>query len=355
LISVTIDKNLLDRAQQYLQRLKLINEQEDNKVIRQQYRVAEALVLKTSPRARYRGKAEELLEQVVEEEVVEHRVTVMALLNLCDLLITELHMSGEQEMLGEVHALVTRLREIATQQHSHWVLAETYVLQAKLALVELDLPKARQLLEQAQQLAEERGLRRLAIQISSEHDALLEQLNQWETFIDRNVSLAERTELAHLENQVVRMIRKRVEKLPELPHEKPELVLIIGADSGLSVFSKAFRPDRPVAEQLIAGFLTAINALVRDAFAVEGSIERIKHQEYTLLLKAIEPFLVSYVFQGPSYFALQKLNQFIEALQASKTVWQAITDALQTRRLVAEGSPVEALVTEMFLTPAEGH
>ncbi|MFQ5820735.1 MAG: hypothetical protein ACE5I5_12155, partial [Candidatus Heimdallarchaeota archaeon] len=107
-------------------------------------------------------------------------------------------------------------------------------------------------------------------------------------------------------------------------------------------------------EQLIAGFLTAINALVRDAFAASGSIERIKHQEHTLLLKAVEPFLVSYVFQGPSYFALKKLDQFTEALQASPKVWQALTEALQTRRFVAEGGPVEALVMEMFLTPAEG-
>lgn len=108
-------------------------------------------------------------------------------------------------------------------------------------------------------------------------------------------------------------------------------------------------------EQLVAGFLTAINALVRDAFAATGSIERIKHQEHTLLLKAVEPFLVSYVFQGPSYFALQKLDQFAEALQASTKVWQTLTEALQTRRFVANVGEVEALVTEMFLTPTEGH
>ena len=62
---------------------------------------------------------------------------------------------------------------------------------------------------------------------------------------------------------------------------------------------------------------------------------------------------MSYVFQGPSYFALQKLDQFTEALQASTKVWRALTEALQTRRFIAEGSPVEALVAEMFPAPVE--
>ncbi len=353
LVSVAIDQTALEQARRYLQRLQQLNEQEDNKIINQRYRVAEALVLKTSPRALHRGKAEELLTQVVEEEIVSHEVTVAALLHLCDLLLVELRTSDAPEVLGEVQAHVTRLLEIAQQKHSYLLFAETYVLQAKLALVELDVQGARRFLEQAQRLAEEWGLQRLAMRISTEHDTLLDQLGQWEDFIDRNASLAERAELAHLEEQVVRMVRKRVGALPELPQEKPELLLIVGADSGLNVFSKSFREDRPFTEQLIAGFLTAINALVRDAFAATGSIERIKHQEHTLLLKAVEPFLVSYVFQGPSYFALQKLDQFTEALQASPVVWQALTEALQTRRFVAEGSPVEALVTEMFLTPAE--
>ena len=180
LISVAIDTASLDRAQRYLQRLQQLNEQvPDNKLISQLWRVAEALVLKTSTRARHRVKAEELLEQVTEEEVVDHEVTVAALLNLCDLLLTELRVSGDPEVLGEVQAHVTRLREIAQQQHSHWVLAETYVLQAKLALVELDVQGARRCLEQAQRLAKERGLQRLAMRISTEHDTLLDQLDQW--------------------------------------------------------------------------------------------------------------------------------------------------------------------------------
>ena len=348
LISVTIDMASLDRARQYLQRLQQLNEQEDDIWINQFYRVAEALVLKTSSRARHRGKAEELLEQVAQEEVVSHELTIVALLNLCDLLLAELRTSNDPELLEEVIIHVSRLREIANQQGSHWVLAETYVLESKLALVELDVQRARWCLGKAQILAEKRGLQRLAMQISTEYDTLLDQLSQWEDLITRNVPLAERAELAHLEEQVVRMIRKRVAEIPKLLEEEPELLLIVGADSGLNVFSKTFRKDQLLMEHLIAGYLSAINAFVRDAFTATDSIERIKHAEYTLLLQSMGPFIICYVIKGPSYFALQKLGQFTEALQASPTVWQGLTEALQTRRLVTNVREVEELVTKIF-------
>jgi len=48
-----------------------------------------------------------------------------------------------------------------------------------------------------------------------------------------------------LDDMLVRMVQKHVTEIPELPQEEPELLLIIGMDSGFSVFSKTFRVDRP--------------------------------------------------------------------------------------------------------------
>jgi hypothetical protein len=189
-----------------LQRLQQLNEQADNKIISQRSRVAEALVLKASPRARYRVKAEELFEQVAAEKVVWHELTVEALLNLCDLLLTELRASNDPELLREIQGHVDRLQDVATHQGSSWLLAETYVLQTKLTLMNLNLEDARRLLDQAQQLAEKHGLHRLAMQISSECNTLLDQRGQWKDLIARNASLLERMDLAHLEAQVMRMI-----------------------------------------------------------------------------------------------------------------------------------------------------
>jgi len=348
LVSLSIDMESLDQARQYLQHLKQISEKEENKVIKQRCQLAEALLLKTSSRARHRGKAEELLDQIVKEEVVTHELTVEALLNLCDLLVADLSKTGDPDILSEVHVLVNRLLIIARQQHSHWLLAEIYVLQAKLALVELEITKARQFFDQAQIIAEEQGLRRLAIQISTEHDELLTQLSQWEDLINRESSINERFELARLEDLLVGMIHKRINEITELPQEEPVLVLIIGAETGISIFSKLFT-SRPVAEHLIGGFLAAINAFAREAFAVSGSIERIKHREYTILLKSVDSFLICYVFTGYSYFAMQKMEKFTDALQASTSVWEALQIAVKTGRIIRK-EQMEVLITEHFVT-----
>ncbi|GAH26837.1 unnamed protein product, partial [marine sediment metagenome] len=70
---------------------------------------------------------------------------------------------------------------IAEKSHSYKVFCETFLLQAKLALLNLDVKAARRFLTQAQKIAESYGIKRLAIKISNEHDELLKQLNLWKS------------------------------------------------------------------------------------------------------------------------------------------------------------------------------
>lgn len=215
LIFLSIDKGLIELTQQYLQCLQQINKREENRVISQQYRVAKALVLKTSPRARKRGKAEELFEQVAEEEIVFYELTVLAILNLCDLLLFELRTIEDEEILNEVKTWSNKLLELADAQHSHSLLAETYILHSKLALLELDVKQARQLLIQAQSLAKEKGLKKLATKISNEQVSLIDQFYKWEKFIDQKPSMSDIIELTQLEDLFEHMIRKRLYRQKE--------------------------------------------------------------------------------------------------------------------------------------------
>jgi hypothetical protein len=150
--------------------------------------------------------------------------------------------------------------------------------------------------------------------------------------------MEERFELAHLEDLMMLMIQKRTEAISDFIEEQPELLLIIEAKSGRSVYSKPFRTDQPINERLIGGFLTAINSFLREAFAVSGSIERIKHRQYTLLLNLIDPFLVCYVFQGPSYFALKRLKQFTDEISSSEDILRNLQNALHDGKVITAGT-----------------
>ncbi|MFX0062248.1 MAG: tetratricopeptide repeat protein [Candidatus Hermodarchaeota archaeon] len=210
LIYVYLDKNM-DEVQRYLHYLEEINNQGKNKAISQRFRLATALMMKTSTRPRNKLKAAELLEEVAEEEIVDHELRVIALLNLCDLLLFELRMSGDQEVLDEVQTRVTRLQDIAKRQHSHWLLAETYVLNSKLALLDLDIQGAQRFLDQAQLTAEKRKLQRLVIKVLSEQDSFRKQMNSWKLLSEQNAPMTERLELAQLESLLMRIAHKKLE------------------------------------------------------------------------------------------------------------------------------------------------
>ncbi|MFX0115414.1 MAG: tetratricopeptide repeat protein, partial [Candidatus Hodarchaeota archaeon] len=352
MVSVTVAMGSQWQAEQYLQQLQQISVQEVNKVISQQHRAANALVLKMSPQARKRVKAEELLKEIIEEEVVDHELTVLALLNLCDLLLGELRMSSDPEMLAELENLVNRLLEIANESASHWLFAEAYVLKSNLALLNLDTRSARRFLTEAQVIAEEKGLQRLAMKISNDHDALLRQESQWESENVRDSSLKERLKLTHLEGLVDNLVHKRAVDVPEPSTEEPVMTLIV-TKGGLTIFSKTFVPEAQINEQLIGGFLTAISSFGSEVFGGER-IDRIMYQEHILTMKPLESMMFVYVFKGQSYSALQKLDRFMEIVQNSSQVWNNLARTLQTGKTLSSSEEMElaGLTIEIFQAPA---
>ena len=115
------------------------------------------------------------LKKILEKSDTQFELTIKTLIHLCDLFLTELHTTNNLDVLDELNPLINRLLEIAKKSHSYWILCETYILQARVAIITLDLNEARWFLTQAQLLAEKYGLNQLAIKISNEHDELLKK------------------------------------------------------------------------------------------------------------------------------------------------------------------------------------
>jgi len=215
LVWISLERSDSSSVQQYLQKLKQINERTENRVIDQRFRVASALVLKAGKRTRDKVKAGEILEQVVEEEIGDHSLTVTAMIHLCDLLISELKMTGEEVLFAEIKSLTQRLLKIAEQQASHSLLVETYLIQSKLALIELDLGRARKLLTTALQIASEKGLDRLTHELKNEQNLLQEQVQKWELIIKEKPSKQDLIDLTKLDDLLGKMIQETVAGLME--------------------------------------------------------------------------------------------------------------------------------------------
>jgi tetratricopeptide (TPR) repeat protein len=215
LLKVALEGGNPSLAQNYLEKLEHINRNSDNRVISQRYRIGKAISMKSSGRVREKLEAGRILEKVIEEEIVNHSLTVDAMTHLCDLLLSELKMTGEKELFEDITTLTNRLLEISKEQSSHSLLAETYLLQSKLALIELDMGRASKLLAQALSIAEEKGLNLLTQAVTQERDLLLSQMNKWELIIQEKPSRREMIDVTNIDVLLERMIKKTVASVME--------------------------------------------------------------------------------------------------------------------------------------------
>jgi hypothetical protein len=177
-------------------------------------------MLKASSRFRDKVKAEEIFKQFIEEAIFDFNYTFKAIINLCDLYLFELRITNDQEVLDDIKPLITRLEEIAEYSHSYRVLAETYLFHAKLALIALNVKEAQRFLTQAQQIAERRGYNKLAMKISDEHKDLIKHLDTWVKLKETGAPMADRVELARLDEQIEGMTHKRIKLTAQITEEK---------------------------------------------------------------------------------------------------------------------------------------
>jgi len=348
LIDAALEKGDIERAQKYFQRLEDMYNQEKDEDIILIYQFTKALMLKNSSRIRDKAKVEELLKQVIKTETIRFDLIIDALVRLCDLLLSEYHLNNNSEVLDELNHYIAKLLTIAEKSHSYLVFCETFILQAKLALINFNVKSARRYLTQAQKIAESYGLKRLTMKISYEHDELLRQIKSWKTFKESEASLSERWKLAGLNKQMENMVKKRMIEAPKISEEDPVSIFII-TEGGTPLFSHSFIDQKTFESHLFSGFLTTIDYFIREMFS-EG-LDRAIFGEYTLLLKSLPPFYISYIFRGDSYYANHKANFFIEQLQNKKEVWDTLLKSFQINQYVhlKENPSLELLIKEIFI------
>jgi len=348
LIQILIERGDLERAQQSISNLERLTSQLKDKQLDLIYLLDKALILKTSLRARDRGKAEEILILLLENENLSHDMRYTALINLCELFLTELRMINDLSVLDELNQFLGQLLDLAEKSHSYWIIGETYLLQAKLALISLDLKEARRLLTQGQQIAEKFGLDILARKISNDHDELLKQLNMWENLKESTSSLKERMEFARLNEQMDNMLRKRVVEPSEIQDEESVVILII-SEGGNPIFSQSFLKGWSFQDHLFGGFLSAVNSFSDEMFS--QGLDRAIFGEYTIIMNAISPFTICYLFKGPSFLAQQRMKYFIDTIKNDKKIWETIKKYYQANRLVQvkDIPSLDLLVNEIFI------
>ncbi|MFX1538739.1 MAG: tetratricopeptide repeat protein, partial [Promethearchaeota archaeon] len=138
----------------YLERLREINDRFPSKAFNQIYRLARALVQKSSGGVRNRKKAHAIFQQITEEEIVNYLYTRIAMINYSEILAGELkNYLGDDLLVSELTELSDSISPIKVQQ-SYSMVAERFLHLSKSALAEIDISEARELLRRAQYLCD---------------------------------------------------------------------------------------------------------------------------------------------------------------------------------------------------------
>ncbi|MHA1125656.1 MAG: tetratricopeptide repeat protein [Candidatus Heimdallarchaeota archaeon] len=210
LVKIAVEINNLEEAKEYLKRLEELKEETGFEKIDQMYRYSSFLILKASGSISDLAKAAELLDNLLAEE----RILVMGrlgiLYSLLEIRMKELQLSPSEENLKEVRKRLFHLEVEAENGQYQWFLANVYRLQSQLAIVELDINEAINLLDKAQKIAEEIDLELLKNEIKRDREKINHQLSILQKFQEQKAPLNEALKLVSLENSVKSVKRETV-------------------------------------------------------------------------------------------------------------------------------------------------
>jgi hypothetical protein len=226
------------------------------------------------------------------------------------------------EALEELKFYIDKLFNIAKQQESLITLAEVYVLKAKIELAELNFSKCDELLTQAFFIAKENGLEHLLKQITVEQDLALNYKTQWKALFDENTPMNKRLELLKVQERLDQFIKKS--DIEDVTPDTPVCLFILD-EAGNPRFTRKYKDESNLKEELVGPFLSAINHFGKDTFNTSGHIERIKHGDFTIAMKSYDKLLFCYMFTGSSYYAIKKLDKMVDYFRYSKNLWEKLT------------------------------
>ncbi|MHA2295563.1 MAG: tetratricopeptide repeat protein [Candidatus Hodarchaeales archaeon] len=204
LILISQELNDLKKAKYYLKEIQEVKKARTSRYVSLRARFAEAVVLKMSNRGFDIFQAQRIFQQISSEEIIDHEITMLAMLHSCELLILELKITDAgEELLHEISNLLLKISEHAKKQNSHFLVVYSYLLQARLALVEGKLSDASKLLEACLIFAGEKKIKILLDRIKKEQEQIHQEIETWEELANRNAPVKERIEQARMENYIL--------------------------------------------------------------------------------------------------------------------------------------------------------
>ena len=200
LVKLYIHFHDLEKANIYLTYLKEIHEKWRDKIISTQYKLGLVMILKEKKSMNELSKAQQILNEIIEEPASAIDLTSTALTILIEITLLEYKFFHNKENHDKLNTYIETLRKY--NDKSIYLDSKILILQGKLEIVEGDLEKAEKLFIESLQKAKKQNLMNLIEEIKNELAKLNDELLKAKTIINTNININKRIEELELEKYV---------------------------------------------------------------------------------------------------------------------------------------------------------
>ncbi|MHA1550786.1 MAG: tetratricopeptide repeat protein [Candidatus Heimdallarchaeaceae archaeon] len=271
------------------------------------------------------SEIEKSLEKISFSKFVFGDINKIALFHLCDFYVHNYQTSKDELTFEKLKTAISRFAQKAKEQKSLKLLAEVYLFESQIALIDFDTGKARTLLNEAQKIAEEKGIFKLANLVSNSYDNLLDNLHYWESTTLQLPAISDRLELTHIEDLLNKFVRNKIIYTDIAQEEEQPVVFFIINLDGSILFSEIFS-DELLSDETVNGILSTINSIDKSPDDESKTIERLKFETHSILFSNFKNFSFSYVFYGQSYLAMKKFQKMLNKLEDSEQFLDEINE-----------------------------
>jgi len=206
LTKLLLEDSQFEEANAFFAQFKKLSDELNYKHINQRRFFIEALFLKSSENVRDALKAEFAFEQLLKEDL-SHVLQTQVLLNLCELNVLSLENNYDENLLDKIRDKIDLLQELATKTQSFSFIVQTLLLQAKIALIDLNVSKAKKLMSEALIIAEEKGLKSLELVVLEEKEVLAKQSINLEKVHLSQIEIVKKKEIGKL-NESLNILKR---------------------------------------------------------------------------------------------------------------------------------------------------
>ncbi|MCE7740932.1 MAG: tetratricopeptide repeat protein [Candidatus Heimdallarchaeota archaeon] len=291
-------------------------------------RLSEAIMLKKISPIDHFHEVTKLLETVAYDSLIHDELNKTALYHLCDSYFRQLLSSNDLRFLVKINEKVRDLENMARKQESSVILAEALLFESQISLLNLDITEAKLLLNDAQRIAEEKEIHRLANLISNAYDNVLDNLDQWETASSLLPDISDRMEITHIEELLHKLIRNKIIYSSIVKEEEqPSAFIILNEENSLLFFEVL--NDISLDVEVLDGILPEIQNVVNKYDCVNPVFERVRYKGYTIIVDKYRTLTFCYIFIGKSYSACVKFQKLVKEVQSSSNIWKNLLPKLE--------------------------